>query len=151
MGIFDDDTAVLTAYDAYSDAYDALDETITDYRNGVSEVGDVSRAMSNLRTSATDLIEEIDDLSVYRENAESVTSSVYRMVRAAQQLVDTIKESVSNSFEVQVLNWSDAYTIALQYYDDTERVDEIVNRNAILDPLAISPGTVLTLPYDGVV
>jgi prophage DNA circulation protein len=151
MGIFDEDKAVLSVYDDYSTAWSALNETITDYRNGVSEMGDVSRAMSNLRSYATAVIEEIDSLNDYRENAETVTSSIYRMVRASQALVNTIKQNVSTSFEVQTLNWTDIYTIALEYYDDTSRTDELIERNSLLDPLAIAPGTVLTLPYDGVV
>jgi prophage DNA circulation protein len=150
MGIFDDDTAVLTDYDAWAEAYQDLDETVTDYRNGVAEPHDVSRTMSSFRAASTALIETIDDMTEYRENAEVVTSSAYRMVRVATQLVDTLLSKIPASFEVQIINWSDIFSVCLDYYGDTEKAEEITTRNGIIDPLAIEPGTVLTLPYAGV-
>lgn len=149
MGTFDNDSGVLTAYNEWASAYGDLDSIITDYDNGIAETGDVERAMGSLRDKSTTLVETIDNIDGYRENAEVVTNSVYRMMRISKKIVDTLLLEAPKSFESQVLNWTDAYSISLQYYGDTSRVEEIIERNGIIDPLAIEPGTVLILPVPG--
>lgn len=144
-----DGASLGTAFDTFSDSYGAMGSAFDAVADGTGTWQDLSRSLSTVTDAADSMIGAVRAVEDEIEStADSLIRDVLTVVETARDAVDVLQGAAGGVVSFVTTAPSDLYSMmrdaGLEITDAA--VATIMESTGIIDPLAILPGTEITLP-----
>lgn len=137
------------SWDSFGDAFGGLDSTFDAVLDGTGSWQDLSRSLDSVVSAGDSLISAVRAVeSTIESTADSIIRGVYAVTETARDAVDTAKSLAGDVVTFVTTAPSDLYSMMRDAGVEitSDAVASVMESAGIVDPLAILPGTTVSLP-----